>query len=48
VYPEHDKGDIIDQDVIIYWTDEDKRIMTGSDILSRLLKGVVRRVETTF
>ncbi|ADE36112.1 DUF21 domain-containing protein [Methanohalophilus mahii] len=48
MYPDHDKGEIIDQDVIIYWTDDDKRIMTGSDILARLLKGVVRRVETTF
>ncbi|MFW5987678.1 MAG: DUF21 domain-containing protein [Methanohalophilus sp.] len=48
MYPDHDKGEIIDQDVIIYWTDDDKRIMTGSDILSRLLRGVVRRVETTF
>jgi CBS domain containing-hemolysin-like protein len=48
VYPENDKGEIIDQDVIIYWTDDEKRIMTGSDILARLLRGVVRRVETTF
>ena len=34
---------IIDRDVIIYWNDSDKRIITGADILGRLLKGIAKR-----
>ena len=30
----------IDTDVILYWTTEGKRIITGADILGRLLKGI--------
>ena len=37
------EDDIIDQDVVIYWTENDKRIITGADILGRLLKGIARR-----
>lgn len=37
------EDDIIDRDVIIYWTDTDKRIITGADILGRLLKGIAKR-----
>lgn len=48
MYPDHEKGEVIDLDIIIYWTADDKRILTGSDILARLLRGIVRRVETTF
>lgn len=33
--------DVIDQDIIIYWTEE-KRVITGADILGRLLRGIVR------
>jgi hypothetical protein len=32
--------DVIDQDVILLWAEE-KRIITGSDILGRLLRGIV-------
>lgn len=34
---------IIDRDVIIYWNGSDKRIITGADILGRLLKGIAKR-----
>ena len=37
------EDDIIDQDVVIYWNENDKRIITGADILGRLLKGIARR-----
>ena len=37
------EDDIIDQDVVIYWTESHKRIITGADILGRLLKGIARR-----
>jgi len=32
--------DIIDQDVILIWGQEEKRVITGADILGRLLKGI--------
>ena len=37
------EDDIIDQDVVIYWNENDKRIITGADIVGRLLKGIARR-----
>lgn len=30
----------IDQDIVLVWTEDDKRIITGADILGRLLKGI--------
>jgi CBS domain containing-hemolysin-like protein len=44
VYPIHEEDDIIDLDVILYWGKDEKRIITGTDILGRLLRGIVRRV----
>lgn len=40
VYPQYPEDDVIDQDLILYWGQE-KRIVTGSDILGRLLRGIV-------
>jgi metal transporter CNNM len=34
--------DVIDVDIILLWSDTDKRIITGSDILGRLLRKVVK------
>ncbi|MCR8923333.1 DUF21 domain-containing protein [Dasania sp. GY-MA-18] len=42
VSPEHQSDDVIDNDIILYWG-EQRRIISGSDILGRLLKGIVRR-----
>lgn len=36
---DHDHGGIIEQDVVLVWGDQ-KRIITGADILGRLLKGI--------
>jgi len=37
----HDHSEeVIDQDLILVWSDEQKRIITGADILGRLLKGI--------
>jgi len=44
VYPQHPEDDVIDQDLILYWGQE-KRILTGSDILGRLLRGIVVECE---
>jgi len=39
-----DKDDhLVDRDVVLYWTDEQKRIITGADIFGRLLRGIARR-----
>jgi metal transporter CNNM len=37
-----EKDDVIDDDLILIWADE-KRVITGSDILGRLLRGIVPR-----
>ena len=41
------EDDVVDEDLIIYWNrdDPDRRIITGSDLLGRLLRGIVVRVE---
>ncbi|MCR4290914.1 MAG: DUF21 domain-containing protein [Candidatus Scalindua sp.] len=40
VNPEAAEDDVIDNDVILVWCDE-KRVITGADILGRLLRGIV-------
>lgn len=42
VSPEHTEDDVIDRDVILVWNHE-RRLITGSDILGRLLRDIVRR-----
>lgn len=42
VHPERSDDDVIDEDIILLWGDQEKRIITGSDILGRLLRGIVR------
>jgi len=43
VQAEHAEDDVVDNDLILYWAKE-KRILTGADILGRLLRGIVKRV----
>ena len=40
VKPERSGDDVIDKDVILFWGKQ-KRVITGADILGRLLKGIV-------
>jgi len=40
VRPEHPGDDVIDQDIILLWGSQ-KRVITGADILGRLLRGIV-------
>jgi hypothetical protein len=42
VHPVSDVDDVIDEDLILIWS-EDKRVITGSDILGRLLRGIALR-----
>ena len=44
VWPDHSQDDVIDQDIILVWTAQ-KRIITGADILGRLLRGIAKRQE---
>ena len=45
VAPESSDDRILDQEVILYWGETNRRIITGPDILGRLLHGIVRRTE---
>jgi len=40
--PEHSEDDVIDQDLILVWGRQ-RRIITGADLLGRLLRGIVIR-----
>jgi len=42
VYPKTEMDDVIDNDIILIWSDQ-KRVITGTDILGRLLRGIVPR-----
>jgi hypothetical protein len=42
VKAEHPEDDVIDNDLILVWGEE-KRIITGADLLGRLLRGIVTR-----
>jgi len=41
VNPKHSEDDVIDEDIILLWGDQGK-VITGSDILGRLLRGIVQ------
>ena len=41
VNQESEDDDVVDMDIILFWGDE-KRVITGSDILGRLLRGIVK------
>ena len=42
VEPESGSDDVVDKDIVLVWS-KSKRIITGADILGRLLRGIVRR-----
>jgi metal transporter CNNM len=42
VEAQHPEDDVLEEDILLLWGDE-RRIVTGSDILGRLLRNVVRR-----
>ncbi len=46
VRPSHGEDDVVDQDVILLW-DGGKRVITGADLLGRLLRGIVRSAGPT-
>jgi metal transporter CNNM len=42
VMPEHPEDDVIDNDILLVWGKE-KRIITGADLLGRLLRGIAAK-----
>lgn len=48
VYPERLGDDVIDEDIILFWGDEQRRIITGSDVLGRLLRGIAQQGKTAY
>jgi metal transporter CNNM len=46
VRPDHREDDVVDEDLILLWTEKEKRILTGSDLLGRLLRGIARHAPT--
>jgi hypothetical protein len=46
VHPERSDDDVIDDDLIILWGNT-KKVITGADILGRLLRGIADRPSTT-
>ena len=46
VYPERFDDDVVDDDIILFWGDEQRRIITGSDVLGRLLRGITQQEKT--
>jgi hypothetical protein len=47
VEPCTSEDDVIDRDVILLWAPSEKRVLTGADILGRLLRGIATRGPVT-
>ena len=47
VHPQRSEDDVIDLDIILFWGDE-KKVITGADILGRLLRGIVDSQHVVF
>ncbi len=47
VNPRHGEDDVIDEDIVLLWGKQ-KKVITGSDILGRLLRGIVQNEAVTF
>lgn len=41
VRAKNSEDDVIDNDILLYWAEKEKRIITGADFLGRLLRGIV-------
>ncbi len=41
VRAKNEEDDVIDNDILLYWGKKEKRIVTGADVLGRLLRGIV-------
>jgi hypothetical protein len=48
VYPKRLGDHVIDEDIIVFWGDEQRRVITGSDVLGRLLRGIAQQEKTIY
>ena len=46
IQPDSVDDDVIDHDILLVWSEKEKRIITGADILGRLMRGIARRKKT--
>ena len=44
VHSEKPDDDVVDKDIILVWFESNKKIITGADILGRLLRGIVLQI----
>ncbi len=47
VEPEEPGDDVIDQDLILLWTEDQRRVVTGADLLGFMLRGIARTTEAS-
>ncbi|HSG04956.1 MAG TPA: Mg2+ and Co2+ transporter CorB, partial [Nitrospiria bacterium] len=47
VHPTRSGDDVIDEDIILFWG-KTKKVITGADILGRLLRGIVKQLDVPF
>jgi hypothetical protein len=47
VWPDRPGDDVIDEDIVLFWG-KTRRIITGADILGRLLRGIAARADVAF
>jgi hypothetical protein len=43
VDPQGPDDDVIDVDLILLWSPDQKRVLTGADLLGRLFRGIATR-----
>ena len=48
VHSEHAEDDVVDHDIILLWSGEHRKIITGSDVLGRLLRGIAKQENAFF
>ncbi|UCH11260.1 MAG: DUF21 domain-containing protein [Fidelibacterota bacterium] len=48
VHPDRPGDDVIDRDIILLWAEDTKRVITGADILGRLLRGIAQQERVYF
>ncbi|UCD37946.1 MAG: DUF21 domain-containing protein [Fidelibacterota bacterium] len=48
VFPDKPGDDVIDRDIILVWAGDSRRVITGADILGRLLRGITSHEQVYF
>jgi hypothetical protein len=48
VFSERLGDDVVDEDIILFWGDKQRKVITGSDVLGRLLRGISQQEEIAY